>query len=286
MKKFVYRFLILAVSIFVAQFVLYIGIKYVLDSKSKFRLTRYFRNSKHDYYILGNSRAVNSVNEKYANDSLKLDLINLGFNGEPYKNIVDLLDDINSKVTHKTIFFEVSCITKAKTDYSYAYYIANSKFIKKDYSNTIYDKIALLRFNNEFFIRNIFYLNKSDNNWINNGTITPAIINEIDTIKSATIFHNNTVDFEKRMVEIAAKCAKSNNKVVFYLAPYFPKYLARISDYNYTLNFFKTNAGKYNFVDMNNVQLTQSMFMDKIHSNITAAPILTRYLMDTSKTLQ
>ncbi|WP_295670704.1 hypothetical protein, partial [uncultured Mucilaginibacter sp.] len=111
MKKFVYRFLILAVSIFVAQFVLYIGIKYVLDSKSKFRLTRYFRNSKHDYYILGNSRAVNSVNEKYANDSLKLDLINLGFNGERYKNIVDLLDDINSKVTHKTIFFEVSCIT-------------------------------------------------------------------------------------------------------------------------------------------------------------------------------
>lgn len=278
MKKFLCNFIISLTTVIFVQYVVYTAFKKILDKKSQFRMTRYFRAPIHKYFVLGNSRAVNSINEKYANEVLKVDIINLSFNGEPYKNVLSMLDDVNSKNSNSVILFEITCINNDELDNSYAYYISNSKFIKKQFAGTIYSMPDLLRLNNELFLRNIYYLKKSDNDWINKTTITSNIIDQIKIDSNFKIFPNQNV-FAYRLAELQKKCDNHGNKLIFFLAPYYPGYINKISDYNSTIDYMNNNKNIYKFINLNTIKLSDYMFADRVHTNDKGATLLTTNLL-------
>lgn len=208
MNKFLYRLIAFIVLAFVTQYAVYMAFKYVLDKKSDFRISRYFRAPKHKYFVIGDSRGANSIDEKYATEALKIDIINLSFNGMPYKNSLDMLDQVNRDNTNSTIFFEISCLADNDFDGAYSYYSSNSDIFKKRYAETIYNLPTLLRLNNEFFLRNIYYLRKSDNDWINMGTITQNVINQISRDSSYKMFPNIN-EFHQRLALLQKKMCRS-----------------------------------------------------------------------------
>ena len=163
MKNFFYKIFTLLFSLYILQYLLFIVGKNILDNNSNFRFTRYFRNKIHNVYILGNSRAVNSINEKYANDSLNLDVINISYNGMPFNVVESLLSDICSTQHEKIILIEITALFKNNIDNNYSYYSNNSVFFRNNYKSTIYSYLPLFTFNNEIFLRNIYYLTKNDN---------------------------------------------------------------------------------------------------------------------------
>jgi len=282
MKKFLFRSTIFIALSFLAQYVFYIAVKTTLDKKSQFRLTRYFRSPEHKFFVVGNSRAVNSVNEKYARQQLRMDLINLSFNGEPYKNVLNMVDDINSKNKNSTIFFEISCLSNTNFDDEYAYYIPNSPIIGKEFSGTPYDWLPMLRLNNELFLRNIYYLNKSDNDWVNRNTISINIINHIKADSLYTIFPDKKV-LADRLAEVQKRCDENGIRLIFFLAPYYPAYRYKIADYDSTIAYMGSMANKYRFIDLNKIKLSNEMYADRVHTNYKGSELLTLNLINLSR---
>ncbi|HTE02164.1 MAG TPA: hypothetical protein VK668_22905 [Mucilaginibacter sp.] len=282
MKKFLISLSVFLLAAFVTQYVVYTVFKKVLDSKSKFRITRYFRSPKHKYFVLGNSRGVNSINEKYATEKLKLDIINLSFNGMPYQNMAAILTDVNSKNTNAVIFVEISCLNNNEFDNSYSYYSSNSTIIKKQFSGSVYNMFNLLRLDNELFLRNIYYLKKSDNDWVNNYTITQSIIDKIKTDTSFKIAPNKDL-FATRLAELQKTCNDHGNRLVYFLAPYYPGYLYKISDYNSVLSYMSENSKTYQFINLNKEKMTDDMFADRLHTNVKGSVLLTTDLVALSK---
>jgi len=282
MKKFLFRLSVFCILTFAAQYITYFAIKKALDKKSQFRLTRYFRAPKHKYFVIGNSRGLNSINEKYANETLKIDLINLSVNGEPYKNALNILDDINERNKNSVIFLEITCLNKNYFDHSYSYYISDSKILRKAYAGKTYNWLHLLRLNNELFLRNIYYLKKSDNDGINKNTITKNMIDHIKIDSSFRINDNEGI-YLNRLTTLQKICDDHGNKLIFFLTPFYPEYLSKITDYNSTIQFMNVNKTKFNFVNLNNIKLPDYMFADRIHTNYKGSVPLTRALIDSSK---
>ena len=279
MFKFTKKILIILLTFLLAQYFIYIFTNKFLTNKSNFRITRYFKNKKHKYFILGNSRGVNSVNESYAKKSLNIDLINLSFNGMPFKNIYSLYQDINSNNYNSTIFIEASSLSNNDIDNSYVYYSSQSPFISKLYPDLKYYILPLLKFNNELFLRNIYYLFKNDDDWVNRNTINKSLINSISISEKNKIVNNYKILTENiKKINIIAK--KNNNKIIFFLAPYYPKYLITLTDYNKLCNYFNEYNNNYLFIDLNKVKLSDEQFADRIHTNYNGSYILTKTLID------
>ena len=189
-----------------------------------------------------------------------------------------MLDDVNASNTQSVIYLEITCLASNDFDNSFSYYVSNSPFIKRRYSGTVYDRIGLTRLNNELFLRNIYYLGKSDNDWINTNTITPAIIREIDHAGKVELFPDKA-GFAARLDTLQNKCDAHGNRLVFFLAPYYPRYLNKIADYSQVTEYMKAQAGRYTFIDLNAVPLASDMFADRVHTNINGARLLTDALL-------
>jgi hypothetical protein len=279
MFKFTTKILIIFLTFLLAQYFIYFFINRFLTNKSNFRITRYFNNQKHKYFVLGNSRGVNSVNESYAKKSLNIDLINLSFNGMPFENIYSLYQDINTSNNNSIIFIEVSCLSNNDIDNSYVYYSNQSPYISKLYPDLKYYILPLLKFNNELFLRNIYYLFKNDDDWINRNTINKSLINSISVSEKNIIINNYNI-LTANIKKIKLISNKNNNKIIFFLAPYYPKYLTTLTDYNKLCNYFNEINNNYTFIDLNKVKLSDEQFADRIHTNYNGSYILTKTLIN------
>lgn len=279
MPLFIKRLCILVLLAMVAQIGVYFAFKTLLDHQSQFRLSRYFRQPLHKNYILGNSRAVNAVNEQYASQSGHTDLINLGFNGMNYQTIDALISDINSKQTNANLFVEITGLLEEKEDDSYAYYMGNSAFLHAQYKNTKYEYLHLMRLNNEVFLRNIYYLKKSDADWVNKYTISENIIAGTKTLAPNDTSLADRHLLVERMQNILHTCTQHHNKAIFFLAPYYPEYLKKLTQYPPLIDTIQ-QLKTFTFYDLNTLQIPVKGFSDRIHTNVSSSLQITDYLLN------
>ena len=278
MIVFLKRVLIYFLIVFMSQLGLYYCFNAIFSNYSDFRFNRYFKNNNFDIFILGNSRAVNSVNEKQGSILSGKNVVNLSYNGMPTDNIIDLVDDINEKYTGKLIYIEISSLFKrSNSSNEYAFYMDKSKFIFSRFNNTRYHYIKLLRYNNEFFLRNLYYLNRSDQDWSNQNVINAPILKSISKAKPFNLIDDKD-QFEERIQLIQSKCDVKGNKLVYFLAPYFPTYLSKALDYGYLKSYFLQRNGT--FIDLNQYLLPISYFADRVHTNSNGAVFLTQKLLN------
>ena len=205
-------------------------------------------------------------------------VINLAYNGMPNNNIIDFVDDINEKYTGKLIYIEISSLfERSNSSNEYSFYMDKSKFIFSRFENTRYRYIKLLSFNNEFFLRNLYYLNRSDQDWSNQNVINEPILKSIAKVKPFNLI-NERHQFEERIQLIQSKCDAKGNKLIYFLAPYFPTYLSKALDYDDLKKVFLKR--KLAFVDLNQYLLPVSYYADRVHTNSQGAAFLTQNLFN------
>ena len=275
---FLKRGIIYFLIVFISQIGVYYTFNAIFSNYSDFRFNRYFKNDNFDIFILGNSRAVNSVNERQGSILSGKKVINLAYNGMPNNNIIDFVDDINEKYTGKLIYIEISSLfEKSNFSNEYSFYMDKSKFIFSRFENTRYRFIKLLSYNNEFFLRNLYYLNRSDQDWSNQNVINEPILKSIAKVKPFNLI-NERNQFEERIQLIQSKCDAKGNKLIYFLAPYFPTYLSKARDYDDLKKVFLKR--KLAFVDLNHYLLPVSYYADRVHTNSQGAAFLTQNLFN------
>lgn len=275
---FLKRGIIYFLIVFISQIGVYYTFNAIFSNYSDFRFNRYFKNDNFDIFILGNSRAVNSVNERQGSILSGKKVINLAYNGMPNNNIIDFVDDINDKYTGKLIYIEISSLfERSNSSNEYSFYMDKSKFIFSRFENTRYRYIKLLSYNNEFFLRNLYYLNRSDQDWSNQNVINEPILKSIAKVKPFNLI-NERHQFEERIQLIQSKCDAKGNKLIYFLAPYFPTYLSKALDYDDLKKVFLKR--KLAFVDLNQYLLPVSYYADRVHTNFNGATFLTQKLLD------
>ena len=275
---FLKRVIIYFLIVFISQIGFYYALNAIFSNYSDFRFNRYFKNDNFDIFILGNSRAVNSVNERQGSILSGKKVINLAYNGMPNNNIIDFVDDINEKYTGKLIYIEISSLfEKSNSSNEYSFYMDKSKFIFSRFENTRYRYIKLLSYNNEFFLRNLYYLNRSYQDWSNQNVINEPILKSIAKVKPFNLI-NEKHQFEERIQLIQSKCDAKGNKLIYFLAPYFPTYLSKARDYDDLKKVFLKR--KLAFVDLNQYLLPVSYYADRVHTNSQGAAFLTQNLFN------
>lgn len=282
MKQFLLRVFYLLLAVWVCQYLLFIAFKHTLDNHSQFRYSRFFRQPEHKYFVLGNSRAMNTVNEKLARESLGLDLINLGFNGMTANYIFPVIDEINKHNKGSEIFIEITAFDAPKDDdQDYSFFISNSESFKKIIPSKKYDVLPLLRLNSIFFLRSMYFYNKPDDHSISSRIISSETGKKVASGGVMPMITDKKA-FEQMIDSIQQLCSSHGNTAHFFLAPYYPPSLKRFNDYNEITALFEQK--KYLFTDLNKSELDNNMFADRVHTNIAGANAMTTVMFQRPST--
>lgn len=296
------RFIFVVIAFFAAIFLIDKGLSQVLSTivdKSNFRFSRVSRLDENTVVVLGNSRGVNSVNEKYCHDSLNVDLINLSYNGMTPSLIIGLSQDLSKNTVFDNSIFliEISSffaweeIKNGINCNEGNFFLQNRDFpdfflpFRGNFKtvDSIYDLkypmnsvFNLLDYNSEGLLRSIYYLRKSDNEWINNGVISSSLIDYYDHLHCIKLTFDRT-GFE----DLLEALKKYNVKYRFFMAPWHESYKNKFVNYNLILNLIKDKY-RVNIVRLDNLELQSSFFADGLHTNTNIDRFLTRSLIDST----
>lgn len=212
------------------------GINKFLVKSSNFRYSRLYRGeAKADILLIGNSRGL-SFYQPIIEETTRHSTFNLSYNGLPTNLALALFKDyLINNGTPKLVIIELTMRGEKKELVSnfgmYEPYSQSiSELIKKESSkiSTVNKVFNLTRYNGEVFHRCLYYLNKSDIDWLINTSISERSLNKLDSSKFKIGFDEQAAsDFK----EIASICKSNNIQYKFVINPYLPAYLSRIEDF-------------------------------------------------------
>jgi len=249
--------------------------------KSNFRYSKLYTNrAQSDILIVGNSRSL-GLFVPYIQKQTNKKTFSLSYNSLTTELSLALLKDYYKKYNPpKLIIIEVSMReSKPKLNSTFKIYKQFSdnisNVIKKTNESTyFYDNIFnIYRYNTELFQRTLYYINKSDINWINNRKINKYKLAESIIPEKYNYTQKLLNDFK----EIKTLCEAHGTKCVFLLMPYHPKYQMKytnLNDYIYDLES-TLNTKIY---DYRNVLKNNNYFADFIHINKDGAKQITKIL--------
>ena len=257
--------------------------------KSDFRFSKIYKDSEScefDAVCFGNSRGVNSFYTPSINNK-NLSFYNFSYNGLNIENISALLKDfVDSKNKSNHVFIEISTIFNSNKKNSFSKLNLYSS-ISNRIAENIKDKdkklyltnrfLPIFKYNNELFYRALYYLNKSDQNWVNEYNISNALINEVNEMKEFEIqLNKNDLKELKNLLDFLEF---NNINCTLYIAPYLANYRHKISNYDSIIKKVTTSLN-YNVLDFSLLLDDYSCFADRVHTNKKGATIVTNKLID------
>lgn len=271
-----------------------------LIEKSGFRYARINNIESNDFVVIGNSRGVNSVSEKFSVYNLGHRVINLSYNGFSPVIMNQVITDLNNdvKFKHTTFLIEASiflgweevnisedCVSelKIKNNESIPDILLPFRFyfpsVNRSYKNLypLNNLFHLLNYNNEGFLRSIYYLKNKDDNWVNRKQINNFLIEYYSNLKCICF------SFDEDNFENFIKTIKNNDiKVNFFVAPWHKAYKSKFINYDTILNLIES---KYNFnlIRLDNLILNDSVFADGMHTNNKVVNFLSKKLFENIK---
>lgn len=238
---------------------------FLIDELLKFSNFRFVNIGKEnpDYFVIGNSRGVNSVNESQFDSDFCLDVLNVSYNGLNPNEIKYLIKKIN---TTKPILIEISPFLRDKRS-SYKSPKSNNlsdelkRFsVFKNLRTKKFDVLNLYRFNNELFLRSLYYLFTSDKSWGNNKVLDPVkkniLINNLNPVEIDIYFLDDFVKFLN----------EHNVNYLFYYAPIHPEMKKSILNWD-LVNLEVQELLKNKYLDLSDLINQDSSFADFVHTN-------------------
>lgn len=197
-------------------------------SQSQFRYSKMYRGEgSSDLLVVGNSRGLNvflpTVQELSGRNAFSI-----CYNGMP-GNIAEVMtkDYLEKYPTTKTVFLEV-CMAEmadAKLVPGFATYITNSpridSLLKVESTDTWYgSKVShIFRYNNEVSQRALYYMNRSDNDWISERVISPTLIKEAPKYGMKFVADPKQLQF---IQHITKYCDSRGIEIKLLIAPFYP----------------------------------------------------------------
>ncbi len=290
-----------------------------LTGKSQFRYTRLYEGkAKADILLVGNSRGL-IFYQPYIEEITGSKTMNISYNGMPIDLAEVLVKDYLEKYpAPKQMILDVSMCDRLNKS------LISGFNLYTPYSPRMYDLIHLndqtgavagkvfhlYRYNSEIFQRSMFYLNKTDEDWLLDRVINDAMVTGIteyvpdtikivqrDTIKpgdkkerlfksimsSLTASKNGEVEYVKGVMEhLASTVAFAKAKgvdVQLVINPYYPPYLDKLVN----LDQLKAEAEKATGMkvhDYSNAVKDKEGFGDYQHLNKAGSRIFLDKLME------
>lgn len=267
--KYIIFFLILTFS---GDRLLELLINVQIINKSNFRYSRlYSGNVDCDILLLGNSRGLSFYQPKIEEITGKK-TFNLSYNGLPTNLAHILLEDfLRFNKKPKLVLIEATMSgSRPELISDFSCYASKSdllnSFIKEKATknNFFYNLLHLYRFNGEVFLRCLYYLNKSDKDWLNNRNIKSTDSNKkIDPIRAN--LNSNAISDYKKIINL---CKRNNIKYKFIINPYFPKYREQLINFEKNKILFEEKVG-VDINDYSNRIKAVNFFADYLHINLT-----------------
>ena len=270
-------------------------IAYGLESivtHSQFPLSVAYRGGHStDILALGNSRAVNAFHAPSLEKQLGQRVFHLGYNGMSMV-VADavLADYLTHNAAPKTLLLEVSNIgvendlLKGLSPYMGRSERLQSLLAQDDPQLAFALQLShLYRFNNELFLRAGYYLNRTDQNWINQGTMTAMQAAQLPPRVETKRDNPYPIDGAgfQALKSIQKQCANKNIRLVLIASPYLPQHLHRWPSYDGWINALQTHLEPgVQLHDYSRLLTHAEDFADAIHMNQNGGQKLVKAMMD------
>ncbi len=280
------KLLILIISFFIFDYV--IGFSLLkLSTISKIRYSRLYKEEINaDVVFIGNSRAINSFYTPHFDKLSGLTSINLAYNGLTLPIAKVFIGDyLQRNKLPKVIVMEVTFFEKSyEVLPNFKQYIFDSpslqKLMKEHYPYVYYTSLISksYTYNSEYFLRTLYYINKTDQDWINRYTISKEYYESIKTIKRLELI-NKPDDISMIILRrIIEECNDKGVKVVLVLSPIIDK-CRNESDIDKYISFIENRSG-LKIIDLSDLLDDINMFADTIHTNEQGAFLIAEKLIE------
>ena len=232
---------------------------FLIDQVIKQSDIRYCRMHTEDYEfaVLGNSRGVNSVNEKIFEEDLGLEIVNLSHNSLSPGEILHLSDFLHDS---SFVFVEVSTYLWAQEEVEKS---AGRFKVFESLRPQSSEIFGVANFNNEIFLRSLYYLFGSDAGWANNGVLDDNRLRVLVGQLSDEDLHIDRIhDLKKLETTLLAKGVR----VHFYMAPMRSELRESYRNWEPCLVALQ-RAFPENFSDLSGLIQAQESFADLMHTN-------------------
>lgn len=285
---------LLSILLFVALF--FAGDRLLARLLEKVTLASHFRYStiyrsgssgSRDMLILGNSRGVNFL---YAPDFQKVtgfSALNLSYNGLSTR-IAEavLLDYLEHKPKPRMVILEISNLMMddhAIDDFKlYTLKSSRMEAIFRSERSEAYragQVSHLYRFNSDMFLRALYYLNRSDQTWINRRRVSPEVLKSLEEMEETELRAPLESNIEA-LVRIARMLREKGVVIRLVMAPYLPEYLSRVQNLAAWLDTVRKGIGdKEEILDYTAAVDDRSAFADRTHLNANGAALLLKKLV-------
>lgn len=249
---------------------------FLIDKLLEFSNFRYINIGKEnpDFYVIGNSRGANSVKESQFDSDFCLDVLNVSFNGLNPNEIMYLIKKIN---TSKPILIEISPFLRTKISSSKSPKSLNLTEESKRFSvfknlrSKKFEVFNLYRYNNELFLRSLYYIFTSDKSWGNKNVLDPVkkniLTNKENPFEIHSYFLNDLVKFLN----------KHEVNYLFYYAPIHPVKKKSILNWDLVNSEVKKLLNN-KYLDLSDLITQDSSFADFIHTNDREQYLIHNYI--------
>jgi hypothetical protein len=267
------------------------GLAHLLDTllmQSDLRFSRMYRGvAQADILILGDSRGVNCCYAPDIERRTKQRVFNLSYNGESmavaealFEDYVDhheppehLLIEVTALLTHNLLITELMG------------YVSHSKrlftLLQHEHPRlaTAGRITHLFRFNNELFLRALYYLAQTDQDSINRYQIHKGLIALIDAMEPMKL--KSQPANEVALNRLLDHADTLGVRVTLLVSPYWPGYRNKLTNFHDWLTGVRRLVkDRAELLDLSQAPITPEGFADRVHLNETGGRALTSLLIE------
>ena len=235
--------------------------------------------------VLGNSRAVNAFYAPYMEDALDVDVFNLAYNGMSVEVAEALMMDyLTYNAKPKLIVFEVTnlhvnndLLLELKLYQSFSDGL--TQLIRQDEPALANMCLVshMYRYNSEMFLRALFYMSRSDQTWINSGSIDEQYASEYrpyEADQSANMLKVEGPNWEALMRMIST-CEASDIELCLVISPYLRNHVEQIHSYpQWVGTLVEALPDVVEFYDFSDALASSECFADPLHINRKGGELL------------
>ena len=209
MKKSIWIFAVLAITFLGDRAIGYVMQKQAADSQ--FRYARLYDNrAEADILLVGNSRGL-IFYQPYIEEVTKSKTFNISYNGMPIDLANVLVQDyFDLYPTPKKMVVDITMCDRLNDQLMsgfkmYAPYSDKLSKLLKDKSDTAYNGAQfshLFRYNSEIYQRNLFYQNKTDEDWLLDRVISDNMVSGSETLEDYTIDFRPTTKVKEKKTSL------------------------------------------------------------------------------------
>ena len=285
MKKILWIFAFIGIC-FIGDRILGAGLKGIM-SKSLFRYARMYKGGiQTDVLVVGNSRGVNSFYQPDMEVALNKEIFNISYNGLRMDIAMVLITDyLELNPPPKTIILEASVLSKAYPELikEFKPFATPGTNLEKKLSE-LYPRVALFSristlfsLNSELFLRSLYYLDRSDQSWINNGVIDQGAIDMLEDYKGS--YFETTSELIDQVEQLNLLCQQRNIDLKILLCPYLPQYANKINNLDEWLNLINSSLSNNEIINHSSIIQDPKSFADWVHLNKLGSKNYLQYLL-------